>query len=791
MTADPSQHRRRVALIVTGAVAGVPAFFAVLLGVGLLLHRVPGRGPDAAPSDLVPTFVGMESCSRCHEAETEAWVGSHHDLAMQPATEETVHGDFDDAVFEHRSFRGRFFRRDGGFFVETQDAEGGLEAFEIVYVFGVVPLQQYLIAFPDGRLQALTAAWDTRPTEDGGQRWFHLYPDEDTPPGDELHWTAPAFNWNFACAECHSTDLRKNYDPATDTFATSWAEIDVSCESCHGPGSVHVQLASARERDPGAPYPEDHGLVARPSGPGDWRFAEGARVAGLAGPPIGDPEVESCGRCHARRSQLAEVANARTLHDSHWVEGLTEGLYFADGQIRDEVYVYGSFKQSKMHAMGVTCSDCHEPHSLKLRAPGNALCASCHAPSAYDTPAHHFHEQGTEGASCVECHMPERTYMVVDPRRDHSMRIPRPDLTVSLGVPNACNTCHADKPAQWAADAVVGWYGEGFNRGFQSYAPTLHAARLGAPGSREALERLASEPAAPGIARATAFLEMGAVLGPDLLPSIRAGLGDTDPMVRRAACESLAAADPAARLELLAPMLRDPVLAVRVAAVTNLLDQAPDAAGDAAAPLRDAIEEFEAVQRLNADRASAWLNLARMHALRGRADEALRCFEQARRREPAHFPVYANEADFCRELGREADAERVLREGLARLPGHAALRHSLGLLLVRTGRADEAMEELAAAHLAAPDDARFGYVYGVALDSLGDPGAAVEAWDRVLEAHPYHLDSLYASAVAHLRLGHGERAHALALRCRELLPGSPEIEALLEAAAGRLPASND
>ena len=244
---------------------------------------------------------------------------------MQEATPETVLGDFNDTAFTHFGVTSRFFQRDGRFFVNTEGPDGAPADFELTYAFGVEPLQQYLAPFPGGRLQSLSIAWDTERNQ-----WFHLYPDERIKPDDPLHWTGRYQNWNLMCADCHSTNLRKNYDVASDTYETTWAEIDVGCQACHGPGASHVELAGAAEE--GSNPPEGWGLVSPLT------------------PPSGDDqntEVETCAPCHSRREPLTPVAaHGGTLLDDYLPARLREGLYHPDGQILDEVYVYGSFVQS-------------------------------------------------------------------------------------------------------------------------------------------------------------------------------------------------------------------------------------------------------------------------------------------------------------------------------------------------------------------------------------------------------------------------------------------------------------
>ncbi len=360
--------------------------------------------------------------------------------------------------------------------------------------------------FPGGRYQALSVAWDTRPKAAGGQRWFHLYPGEKVDHRDVLHWTGVAQNWNFMCADCHSTNLQKRYDAASDTFDTTWSEINVSCEACHGPGSRHVEWAR-RAKAAGGSGDALKGLVfsMKDTSGGHWALPAGAAIARRTAPLSSRLEVETCGRCHARAARLwPTYEHGRPLADTHRVALLEEGLYEADGQIRDEVYEYGSFLQSKMYQAGVTCSNCHDPHSSALRLPGNALCGQCHVPTRYDQPTHHFHQAGTAGAQCVSCHMPQRRYMVVDDRRDHSFRIPRPDESVRLGTPNTCTACHSRRSGAWAAAAVQKWYGPAA-AARPSFAAAFHAGRTRQPEGASLLSSLVADRAQPPIVRATAL----------------------------------------------------------------------------------------------------------------------------------------------------------------------------------------------------------------------------------------------------------------------------------------------
>ena len=701
---------------------------------------------------------------------------------MQEANAGSVLGDFDGARFEHFGVVSSFLRREGRFVVNTEGADGALADFEIAYTFGVEPLQQYLVRFPGGRLQALGIAWDARPPRAGGQRWFHLYPDERVPPGDVLHWTQPSQNWNGRCAECHATNLRKGYDLSRDAYATTWSEIDVACEACHGPGGPHVAWAeSATAAGASSSRGGDLGLTRRfdEGEPARWILDEGTAIARRDPPRTQHPELETCAPCHARRSTLHEGPGGEPFLDTHRPSLLEEGLYEADGQMRDEVYVWGSFLQSRMHAAGVTCSDCHDPHSLALRAEGNALCAHCHRPQAFDVPAHHHHGVDSAGARCVACHMPARTYMVIDMRHDHSFRVPRPDLSVSIGAPNACTDCHTDRSAGWARDAVAGWFPGG--RSTRShYGVALDAGRRGLAGAVPALTGVAGDPTQPAIVRATAFSLLARQGGPAPADVVRAGLADPDPVVRLGALDAAADLEPGPRLAALEPLLRDPLLAVRSEAARALSDVPaslwrPERRG----ALGDALAEYRAAQQVNADTPEAHANLALVHLALGELDAARREYETALRLAPWFVPAYVNLADLERALGRDDAGETWLRSALRVAPEAAAVHHALGLLLIRTDRRDEAVRELARAAELAPAEPRFAYTFALALQDRGEGESALGVLEDALARHPGDRELRIAAATLARDLGRGEVAlrHARALLAAA--PDDPAARALV------------
>jgi len=714
----------------------------------------PGARPDAgaardteasAPSGRA-AFVGGERCAACHPTEAAAWRGSHHDLAMQVADESTVLGDFDDAELPDSPTRMRFFRRGGRFLVEAENPDGAPAEYEVKYVFGVDPLQQVLVEFPGGRLQPLPVGWDV-----AQERWFSLEQGERLPPGDPFHWTGRYQSWNAMCAECHSTDLRKNYDAATDSYSTDWSEIDVSCEACHGPGAAHVAKAEAAE-------------------------ASGAELAVRFDPEHPRSEIESCAPCHALRSQVsAEDLHGRPLLDDFAPQTLREGAYHPDGQILQEVYEYGSFLQSRMYAKGVRCSDCHDPHSLRLRAEGDALCLRCHSetpnpefPSLrarrYDTPEHHHHGADSEGARCVACHMPERSYMVVDPRHDHSLRIPRPDLSRKIGTPNACNACHTDRDPAWAEAALARWFGPDRSQEAH-YGEVLAAARARDPKAGPALLALARDATQPAIVRASA-VELLPGYGPDAVEALDLASSDPEEIVRLAAVRSLDALPFELRIDPARRALADPKRAIRLEAARSLGPLASDFLGPAERhALRTALGEYESLQLAAADLGSSHHNLALLAEAGGDPQRAEREYRTALRLDPGFQPARVNLATLLNKLRRNEEALALLREAREREPEDGEIHYSLGLLLAEEGQLEAAEVELARASELLGGRARIRYNHGLALQQLGRSEEALVELQAALEATPEDRDILRALVTLHAQANEWERAlpHARAL----------------------------
>lgn len=741
----------------------------------------------AMPDGVQATFIGRSSCVECHQKEFEAFTGSDHDKAMDLATEDTVLGDFNDVIFEHDGLQNRLFRDGDLFLVNTEGPDGEMHDYEVKYVFGVYPLQQYMVEFdrsddqPDcevARLQVLRISWDSK-----DNRWFYLRPPDVTDKlaaDDPLHWTGIAQRWQTMCADCHSTNLKTNFNTQTQSYHTTFSEIDVSCEACHGPASLHVELARKKSLF--------------------WDRRYGYGLTKLKG-ESNEPQIQTCAPCHSRRSLLdTEFAGGATFHDHLRLSNLDEQTYHGDGQILDEVYVYGSFIQSKMYHKGIRCSDCHDPHSLKLKHDGNNVCTSCHQHAAgkYDVPSHHFHAPGTAGAQCVNCHMPHTTYMEVDPRRDHSLRVPRPDLSVQLGVPNACSHCHVkdrlpeitpqhsqslqdkeyslwlrdarENPDQvvgkdgqtleqliqatdkWCDDACEKWYGE---KRFRQphFAEALVPLRNGQrEGVRKAIEFLNKKDfESPAIARAT-LLDQLAAMGLrqiDVLATTIVEDGQEHPIVRAAAARALARANPQKTYDVLTKLLSDKDRLVRLGAAQSILQSGVLAQLTKLDRMKfdRVLKELKQEYSVPADRAGAHLSW-------GSVQEQLGFLEQQRNQTPPTDNRFFKEAIESYRTAIEIEPKTTgARSNLAFLLENMAQSlpaNQQQKLMAETKRLrSEELPLIARDAKLAPNLAILQYRYGLALYTDGQWELALEQLKKAAELDPQNPD--YQSVLMQLK----------------------------------------
>ncbi len=718
---------------------------------------------------ITTSFVGRRACVKCHIREDRLFEKSHHDLAMAIASEKTMLGDFDNATFTRRGVTSRFFRKEGKFFVHTEGVGGVMADFEITHTFGWTPLQQYLIPFPGGRLQCLPLAWDVKKKE-----WFHLYPDDDFDSGDWMYWTNSAQTWNSMCADCHSTNYKKGYDFKEDNYNYSFSEINVSCEACHGPASRHVTWAETMQ-----PLDSDNGLIVH------------------TGKMTAREQVELCAFCHSRRSPLGNYAHGkRDLLDTVTPRLLDEGLYFADGQILDEVYVYNSFIQSKMFDREVRCSDCHDIHSAKLHHEGNQTCLQCHQADIYDRYQHHFHKyKGDEtgkpvktadgtilfavgtGTSCVQCHMPGRIYMGNDYRPDHSMRIPRPDLNSKLDTPDACLRCHVDKNKKWSVDFTTKWYGE---EDPAHYGTVLDAGRKRRHEAQNDLIKMIENPLYPVLVRATALELLGQYQGPETMAQFKKSLDSEEALMRLTALAFMPAPSDQ-RVKLVGPLLADPVKGVRIEAARNLtliprseLDLNLQEQHD------KALAEFQEVLEYSADFADSRMNLGALYIYRGELGMAEAAFKKAIAIDRDLYAAYRNLAVLYSQQQKFDLAEKTLRQALALDDTLYDIHYSLGLLLSEKRRYEEAVMHLEKAASGLPDNARIHYNLGMLLEFMKQLPEAEKYLAKAVAIEPENMQYLTALARLYMAEQRFDQAAELAEKMMAADPGNPLGSQLLE-----------
>jgi Flp pilus assembly protein TadD len=381
--------------------------------------------------------------------------------------------------------------------------------------------------------------------------------------------------------------------------------------------------------------------------------------------------------------------------------------------------------------------------------------------------------------------MPTTAYMIVDPRHDHSMRIPRPDQTYFLGTPNACNRCHSDKTAAWAGDAIKTWHPSP-KRGYQGFAEAIDLADRGAPGAQAKLKQVAEDASQSAIARASAVARLGRFPSPTSLGIIAQRLKDADPSVRAAAVAALGNADPRVRLALLPPLLADEVRVVRMEAARALAGETEQQLSPADRErFQIALDEYVAAQRFSGERPESLLNLAALHRARGQAGEAEAALLKAIEIDRTFVPAPVTLAELRRARGEESAAEETLRDALEATPRSGALMHALGLSLVRQKRKQEALDKLTEAAKLAPEEARFSYVAAVALHDAGKPAEGLAVLEAALTRHPYDREILYALASYELQAGRYSAARQRAELLRELEPENPAYDRLLATIKGQ------
>ncbi len=724
----------------------------------------------------LPNFIGQEACAHCHSKEVKLWKESDHAKSMAHANDSTVLGNFNNDSLLHSGILSRFYKHNGKFFVHTEGPSGRLGDFKIQFTFGVHPLQQYLVEFPGGRLQCLPLAWNTKTSH-----WFHLNGDQNIPSDDWLHWTRSGQNWNGMCADCHSTGLKRYYNALADTFTTEWKEIDVSCEACHGPGENHAAQAGSSAISKwfsGYGVKNKYGLVVQfadsashPASPTSQGTHQSITVDSKM-------EVAACARCHARRMALrTEYQYHKNFLDEYVPELLRESIYQPDGQIQDEDYEYGSFLQSKMYQHGIRCSDCHDPHSLKLKGVDNALCTRCHDAPQFDGPSHHQHLQGSTGSLCVNCHMPTKTYMQVDARRDHSLRIPRPDQSVLYGTPNACTQCHNDKPATWAAQWVIKWYGPVRKPHFSD---KLILGRSGKPGADSALADLSENNAYPAIVRATALQLLSKYMNDLSRSALLIGIKDIDPLVRQAAATGLQESSESDRISALVPLLSDSLLAVRIAAANSIITASPLLTDSARNAYQSAWMESRFALDANAFFPGGRFNLGQLQEKLGNKDSAVLAYSTALKMDNRFIPARINLALLLDRMGRTEEAKNNFRACIQFNPEYADAYYFLGLILAGQNKLDSAAQYMDLAGHKLSRNSRIQYNLGLILQKLGRVNEAVTALQNAISISGDDPEYLYTLAWLYTISEKWDKAMEVLPRLAAVAPQHPGLSGLLK-----------
>jgi predicted CXXCH cytochrome family protein len=693
-----------------------------------LLFGMANSKAEAIAASVTSDFVDNARCLECHSKQANEWLGSHHEKSMQIANKDSVLGDFNNISFSDSGVTSRFFQKEGKYFINTEGEDGNYSDFEVKYTFGVAPLQQYLLIFPKGRLQAFTVAWDVNK-----KRWFDLYPNEKVNPQDSLHWTKRAFTANSSCMECHMTNMSLNFDVKAKEYKTHWSEINVSCQSCHGPGKQHLKwVGNQSDETLSAAEKSSKGLVV------DYKKSTAKSI------------VEGCASCHSRRYSVNDQHNIRgqSYLDHFMPELLRPDSYHADGQVKDEVYVYGSFVQSKMYHKGVSCNDCHNPHSAKLQKTGNALCLQCHQEKPpterfntlkskiYATEKHHFHKSDSAGAQCVNCHMPTSTYMQVDPRHDHSFSIPRPDLSKQWKTPNACNSCHKEKTLDWAIEAMDKWYGKSWQQR-PNTANTFGPARAGQIAAKTSLLTLIKDGSKPDIVRATA-LELSQQYNDPIIFKTKLQMLSSDiPLLRITALQNLDNLSEAEKIALVTPLLDDEIRGVRIEAGKLLANVSQKVfTATQKQQLNTALQAYKAAQSIQTDYPEGYLNLGNLYENMNTPFAAETAYQQAIDLDPQFVPAANNLANFYYNSGNKDKAESVFKTALEHSPNAAYLHYSLSLLLAEKKDDEQAVFHLGKAAALLPNNAKIHYNQGLLLQKLEKTSEAEKAL-----LHAYQINS--------------------------------------------------
>lgn len=728
----------------------MPSLYTVLLT--LLTIIFPAKADfslnhtQTQASTLAPLInTETPNCVQCHAEQVILWQNSHHAKSLQHANQETVLGNFNQFLYQNNNSWTLFGRDEQGYFIKTGQNEAEGQRYAVAFVLGFYPLQQILIDIGKGRLQAYTLAWDARPLKEGGQRWYPLY-DDSHQQNSPFYWKGQFNNWNTRCAQCHSSALNRNYNLDTDSYHTQWTQPNVSCQACHGhvhqtETQSHLTQIKSKNRQNTAQtklkytLPEKSHFIFSPE-QSTAKSVSQVKPQNSSNSIIETQQTRQCILCHSRRHTLTEGHGTGNIHQEIIPRLAIPPLYYEDGQINDEVFVYGSYSQSKMSAAGVVCSHCHDPHSGQTLLKNNKLCHQCHQPSSFDTPKHTLHSNNVSNSPlCVDCHMPQTIYMGIDARRDHSFRIPNPWVSEHFNSPNACLNCHKNKDNAWAK-TILAHKKKRIIEQNNDIGTIKYLTQIQPALAKTKLTQTLLDSTAPVMRRATltALLDTSNTQDINTLNTLA---NEAPALIKLGVINKLQSASFSVKLQIGFSLLYDEHKSVRLSAIKLLAPafktQLPEKAEQKLiSVLKEAINTYSKQQ----DLLSGQLTLADLAYGIGDLKQASIHYQNAIRLQPQFLPAKLNLASIYRETEQYLQAKILLKDILSIDNMHTLAHYNLGLIFVLEKNWPLALSALAQATQNEPDNIQFIFVYLLALEASGQIQAAKAQLNKLIHLTP-------------------------------------------------------
>jgi len=761
-----------------GLLGAAVALFLVVVSVragGVGAQNAPGAAAPQTVSPATPSstpthypavpagttsadYIGSNNCGSCHKDAYQQWRQSLHIRMTKPIAEATVVGDFSGAATldDHgRAFA--FGTADGTPFMRIAFGTAKPETFRVDYTLGAKRYQGYLSTMADGRIYVLPAFWHIE-----SRRWVDWK--EITPIPEGAHDLRQI--WNTNCFNCHGTNIAQGFDVAAKRYKSTWTEMGIGCEACHGPGKPHVELMEAWEKNP----------ESKPAYDTSAKNRELSGLLKIFSPRTATPRqtYDTCAYCHGNKQNVFLGFRAGDHYDDYALPFLIseplpendyQGEFWPDGRPNrfnrpQALTMSGCFKAGQ-----AVCTSCHlshgsrNPFSLKVNITqgrsGDLLCVQCHSGASGASSAsgarllpvsqgvrdpiapwsneaieqHTFHKADSAGSRCISCHMSDVNWRLLIRRRDHTFQAPVPETTAAFGVPNACTTCHDDRTPEWAARQMDQWWGDGSRRqASTSLADTMYRAGSGDARALPGLARLAVDRSQGLLVRASAveFMQQLA-LG-------TAGTGNSDAQSQTSFGRGAAGGGkrqrmpPAAltpeQVNALIGAASDPEPIVRAQAVNALL----------AAGTRDRIVP-PIVARLNDS----------SRIVRARAAEALLA-----------LGISSLPGAIGQQLARAQDE---YAQSLQDFPDAATNHSALGWLDAERNRTAEASAALDRAMSLDPRAARPLVIKGVIAARENRFNDAIDLWKKAKAVEPAYpnIDQLIAEAEKRRKLGPGIR----------------------------------